>query len=44
MSFIDTHCHLAWGIDDGFQEMEDSESALRVMEKDGITAMIATVR
>lgn len=42
MSFIDTHCHLAWGIDDGFQEMEDSEAALRVMEKDGITSVIAT--
>ena len=33
MSFIDTHCHLAWGIDDGFQEMEDSESYLA--EADG---------
>ena len=42
MSCIDTHCHLAWDIDDGFQSMEDSETALRMMEKDGITKVIAT--
>lgn len=42
MCFIDTHCHLAWDIDDGFQSMEDSETALRMMEKDDITKIIAT--
>lgn len=42
MSYIDTHCHLAWDIDDGFQSKEDSETALRMMKKDGITSMIAT--
>ena len=42
MGFIDTHCHLAWDIDDGFACMEDSDQALRNMEKDGITQIIAT--
>lgn len=42
MTYIDTHNHMAWDIDDGFQSMQDSEVALRMMEKDGITEMIAT--
>ena len=42
MGYIDTHCHLAWDIDDGFPAKADTEVALRNMKNDGITAIIAT--
>lgn len=40
--YIDTHCHVAWDIDDGMQSIEEAEEALKNASRDGITALIAT--
>lgn len=40
--FIDTHCHLAWDIDDGMENEKNAMIALENASRDGITAIIAT--
>lgn len=41
-NFIDVHNHLAWGIDDGMENKENAENALRSAKDDGINELIVT--
>lgn len=41
-NFIDVHNHFAWGIDDGMENQENAELALRNASADGVSAIIAT--
>ncbi len=40
--FVDIHCHVIAGIDDGPREIEDSFEMLRIARADGITSTVAT--
>lgn len=42
MGFVDVHCHLLPGIDDGSQNMEQTMEMLRIAEAEGITDAIVT--
>ncbi|MCL4476305.1 MAG: hypothetical protein M1508_08790 [Nitrospirae bacterium] len=42
MNFIDIHCHILPGMDDGPSTMEESLKMLEVAEKDGISCIFAT--
>lgn len=42
MKFIDIHCHLAWGVDDGMDTKEHALQALSMASEDGICELIAT--
>lgn len=42
MNFIDIHCHILPGIDDGPSDMEESLQLIEIAEKDGIHAIFAT--
>lgn len=39
---VDIHTHLAWGIDDGLETIEDAKKALENAKQDGISKIIAT--
>jgi protein-tyrosine phosphatase len=41
-SFVDIHCHLLPGIDDGAQDVEESLAMARLAVEDGTTTVIAT--
>ena len=40
--YIDMHCHIVPGVDDGAKDMETALSMLKIAYEDGIRAMIAT--
>ena len=40
--FVDTHCHILAGVDDGAQTIEDMQQMLRMAYEDGIHYIIAT--
>lgn len=40
--FIDIHCHILPGVDDGSSSMDETIAMLTCAQRDGITAMIAT--
>lgn len=40
--YIDMHSHIAWDIDDGFPNIEDSKKALEEASKNGIIAICST--
>lgn len=42
VSFLDIHCHILPGIDDGSESMEETIETLRLASEQGITGMIAT--
>lgn len=42
MNFIDTHCHIIHGVDDGPADMDTSVEMARIAVNDGITTVIAT--
>lgn len=42
MKFIDTHCHILPGVDDGPADMETSLDMARIAAGDGIAAIVAT--
>ena len=42
MGYVDVHCHLLPGIDDGSQNMEQTMEMLRIAESNGITDAIVT--
>lgn len=42
MSFIDTHNHCTWGIDDGIQTLEECKALFQMAKEDGIDTIIAT--
>ena len=42
MSFIDTHNHCTWGIDDGIQSLEECKALFQMAKEDGIDTIIAT--
>ena len=40
--FVDTHCHILSGVDDGAQTVEEMQQMLRMAYEDGIRYIIAT--
>lgn len=40
--FIDLHSHIAWGIDDGIENKENSIEALKMANQDGIVGICST--
>ena len=40
--FVDTHCHIIFGVDDGAQTPEEMQKMLRMAYEDGIRYIIAT--
>lgn len=42
MIFIDMHCHLLHGVDDGSQSLEESIAALNMAEEQGVSEIILT--
>lgn len=40
--FIDVHSHIAWGVDDGIEDVIQARKALQMAMQDKITTMIAT--
>lgn len=42
MNFIDIHCHILPGLDDGPREKSESERMLEIARKDGISDIVAT--
>lgn len=42
LNFIDTHCHIIPGVDDGPTEMDTSVEMARLARDDGITTIVAT--
>lgn len=42
VNFIDTHCHIIPGVDDGPAEMDTSVEMARIARDDGITTIVAT--
>lgn len=42
MGYIDVHCHVLPGVDDGSQNMDDTLKMLKTAEKNGISDMIVT--
>src|SRR5665811_55406 len=42
MKFIDTHCHIIPGVDDGASNLEVSVNMARLARNDGITTIVAT--
>jgi protein-tyrosine phosphatase len=42
MEFVDIHCHILAGIDDGARDIEESMQMAELARKDGITHIIAT--
>ena len=42
MEYIDVHCHLLPGVDDGSQDMDEAMEMLKIAEKNGITDAIVT--
>ncbi|MHB8792305.1 MAG: tyrosine-protein phosphatase [Thermoleophilia bacterium] len=42
MNFIDTHCHIISGVDDGSADMDTSVEMARLASDDGITTIVAT--
>ena len=42
MGYIDVHCHVLPGVDDGSQNMDDTLEMLKTAEKNGISDMIVT--
>ncbi len=42
MEFIDTHSHIAWGVDDGIQSADEARTALAMARQDGIQSILST--
>jgi len=42
MGYIDVHCHVLPGVDDGSSDMEETMEMLRIAERSGISDMIVT--
>lgn len=42
MNYIDTHCHLAWDLDDGIDTIENCHKLLAAAQKDHIDKIVAT--
>ena len=42
MGYIDIHCHVLPGVDDGSSDMDETMEMLRIAEKNGISDMIVT--
>ncbi len=40
--FIDMHCHILPGVDDGAKDMNESRKMLRIAYDEGIRCIIAT--
>ena len=42
MGYIDIHCHVLPGVDDGSQSIDETVEMLKIAEKSGISDMIVT--